>query len=347
MALPDLNVTGRAQNVLLAMANVATTQNPEYGQTPVGTLQVGISDEMKAGSELTISKNGHYRKGEIKYIPRATQSEVSDSIDCTTGTEDSYLVEDFILDIEKSIDIRLDMDTISVLEASASDMSGKFMREFNERIMRKMNAIRNSLNKACVDKIYTGFGAFYGGSDTQKQVKVIHAGATGIVAGAPVYEGLQTIKSDCSDIEMVGNPYIIGKGNFEKFNLLSTAGLQNSGIEGSFNAGYNFFVDKEVDVKGENDIIVAGQGAFQIYTFNRFAGNFAQNLGMLEEFTIPDPLIPNLTWDAKLEYDSCDRFWNLKLSISAGVFIMPTETYSAYDNLTGVNHLLSYKAISA
>lgn len=345
MGLPSLATKGRASDILLALETVATTQNPEYGQTPVGTLQVGYSAENKAGSTLDISANGHYKKGKIKYIPRKTENDVSDTFTCDFGTEDEYKEEDFILDITKEINITLSKDTVRVLENSASDLQDGRIREFNERVMRAMNAIRTSLNKEIVDKVYAGFGAFYGGSTTQKNINVLHNGATGIVGGAPVYSGLQTILSDASDIEMVGNPYIIGKGNFEKFaNLSGNTGLQNSGIDSSFNSGYNFFVDKAVDVKSANDIIVAGRGAFQVFNYNRFGGNLGGNYGLVEEFTIADPLIAGLQWDAQLKYDDCDQVWNLKLSTCAGVFIQPTDAYSTYDLLAGVNHLLSYKA---
>jgi hypothetical protein len=357
--LPSLAVTGRARDILFALSEVATTQNPEFLQTPVGTLKVGISAENKAGSVLSnLYQNGHYYKGVIKYIPRATISEVSNDTSCDFGTEDEYLTEDFVLDIYKEIDITLSLDTVRVLELSASQAQSGLglpadamikMREFNERFLRKTNAIRTALNKSVVDTIYSGgFGAFYGGSTTQKDVDVIHAGATGIVGGAPVYEGLQTILSDCSDIEMVGTPYIIGKGNFEKFARLSNyTGLQNSGIDGSFNSNYMFEVDKYVDTKGANDIIVAGKGAFQVFTYNKYAGNLGFNIGNAQAFTIPDPIVPNLTWDAKLEFLSCGEKFNLKLSVNAGVWIQPTEAFGYGDTLAGVNHLLSYKATLA
>lgn len=356
--IPSLNVTGRARDIIFALSEVATTQNPEYLQTPVGTLKVGISEENKAGSKLSnLYDAGHYYKGVIKYIPRATMAQVSDEPSCDFGTEDAFITEDFVLDIYKEIDITLTLDTVAVLEQSASQAiqglglpanSMIKMREFYERFLRKTDAIRTALNKEVVDRIYTNFGSFYGGSTTQKDIDVIHAGATGIVGGAPVYSGIQEIMSDCSDIQMAGNPYIIGKGNFEKFARLSNyTGLQNSGIESSINSGYQFEVDKYVDNKGANDIIVAGKGAFQVWTNPRFVKEFAVDLGTVQTFTIEDPIVPGLLWDAKMEFLSCGLKYNLKLSVNAGVWIQPTEAFGYGDTLQGVNHLLSYKANSA
>jgi hypothetical protein len=55
-------------------------------------------------------------------------------------------------------------------------------------------------------------------------------------------------------------------------------------------------------------------------------------------------MIPNLMYDAKFEFDTCTDTFLLRLSVNAGVYVVPTDAYGTYDDLAGSNGLLRYTA---
>jgi hypothetical protein len=211
-----------------------------------------------------------------------------------------------------------------------------------------MNAMRTSINNDVVTKLSTSFGVNVAqGDNLTRNIPVISNGATGIVAGAPVFSGFQTLLSDFTENELYGTPIIIGKGNFEKFDLgTSKYGLQNSGVDfGNIEQDYKFFVDKAVNtIVGANELIVMGEGVAQFMSWNKYVGKYAGTFGSATLFTIPDPLIPNLMYDAKFEFDTCTDTFLLRLSVNAGVYVIPTDAYGTYDDLAGSNGLLRYTA---
>jgi hypothetical protein len=355
----DFNVAGVCPAILTTLESVAGMNNPELKQTPVGTLVALSQPENQSAELLSVyggNKTGHALQARIKYLPRETKDTVKTTADCVAGESRQYLETESTLDIYRQKDIYLTMDEVRVFCKEASNYKAGLdipapMMEIYKRLASAMNAMRTSLNDAVVTKIEGAFGInSRTGSDSSVSIPVISAGATGIVAGAPIYSGLQTILTDFTDNELNGTPIIIGKGNFEKFDIATNRyGLQNSGINfANINQDYKFFVDKAVDtIVGANQLIVMGEGSAQFLSWNKFVGNFKTTIGSNAMFTIPDLLVPRLLWDVDFDWDACEKAFLLRLSINAGTFVTPTDAYSTYDDLAGTNGLLRYTATVA
>jgi hypothetical protein len=352
----DFNVAGVCPAILTGLEMVAGLNDPQLKQTPVGATVALSQPENQSVELLSVyggNKTGQAKQVRIKYMPRATKDTVKTTADCEAGDPVEYIEDDTTLDIYVQSDIKLSMDEIRVFceEASTAVVGLPVpynLREISKRILNVQNAMRQKINDAVVTKLLNGFGKnSRTDSNASVSIPVISNGATGIVSGAPIWTGIQTILSDFTDNELNGTPIIIGKGNFEKFDLgTNKYGLQNSGVDFSnINQDYKFFVDKAVNtIVGSNQLVVMGEGSAQFLSWNKYVGNYAGTFGAATLFTIPDALVPNLMYDAKFEFDTCTDTFLLRLSVNAGVYILPTDAYGTYDDLEGTNGLLRYTA---
>jgi hypothetical protein len=352
----DFNVAGVCPAILTGLEMVAGLNDPQLKQTPVGATVALSQPENQSAEILSVyggNKTGQAKQVRIKYMPRATKDTIKTTADCEAGDPVEYIEDETTLDIYVQADIKLSMDEIRVFcEEASSAVAGLpvpyNLREVTKRILNVQNALRQKINDAVVTKLLNGFGVnATTGVNTATQIPVINLGSTGIVGGAPVLTGIQTILSDFSENELNGTPIIIGKGNFEKFDLATNKyGLQNSGVDFSnIDQDYKFFVDKAVNtIIGANQLVVMGEGSAQFLSWNKYVGNYAGTFGAATLFTIPDALVPNLMYDAKFEFDTCSDTFLLRLSVNAGVYILPTDAYGTYDDLQGTNGLLRYEA---
>lgn len=352
----DFNVAGVCPAILTGLNMVAGLNDPQTKQTPVGATLALSQPENQSAEILSVyggNKTGTIKEVRVKYLPRVTADLIKDTADCVAGDPQTYVEDTTLLDIYKQYDIALGMDEIRVFCEEASTAVAGLpvpynLKEVSKRILSAMNAMRTSINNDVVTKLSASFGVnATTGVNTTTSIPVISNGATGIVAGAPVFSGFQTLLSDFTENELYGTPIIIGKGNFEKFDLgTNKYGLQNSGVDfGNIEQDYKFFVDKAVNtIVGANQLIVMGEGVAQFMSWNKYVGKYAGTFGAATLFTIPDPLIPNLMYDAKFEFDTCTDTFLLRLSINAGVYIIPTDAYGTYDDLAGSNGLLRYTA---
>ena len=352
----DFNVAGVCPAILTGLEMVAGLNDPQTKQTPVGATVALSQPENQSAEILSVyggNKTGQAKQVRVKYLPRMTKDQVKTTADCVAGDPVEYVEDDTLLDIYVQADISLGMDEIRVFcEEASTAVSGLpvpyNLKEISKRILNVQNALRTKINDAVVTKLKNGFGVnVTTGVATTTSIPVISNGATGIVAGAPVLAGFQTLLSDFTNNELYGTPIIIGKGNFEKFDLATNKyGLQNSGIDFSnIDQDYKFFVDKAVNtIVGANQLVVMGEGSAQFMSWNKYVGKYAGTFGSATMFTIPDAIVPNLMYDAKFEFDTCTDTFLLRLSVNAGVYIVPTDAYGTYDDLAGSNGLLRYTA---
>ena len=353
----NFNVAGVCPAILTGLEMVVGINDPQTKQTPVGATLALSQPENQSAEILEIygrNKKGHIKEARIKYMPRMTKDKVKTTADCVAGDPVEYIEDNTLLDIYAQVDIALGMDEIRVFCEEASTAVPGLpvpynLKEISKRILNAQNALRTTINDAVVTKISNSFGINARTEvATTTSIDVLHStGTTGIVSGAPIWTGIQTIQSDFTENELYGTPIIIGKGNFEKFDLgTNKYGLQNSGVDFSnIDQDYKFFVDKAVNtILGANQLIVMGEGSAQFMSWNKYVGAFEGTFGAATTFTIPDALIPNLMYDAKFEFDTCEDTFLLRLSVNAGVYIMPTNAYGTYDDLAGSNGLLRYTA---
>jgi hypothetical protein len=352
----DFNVAGVCPAILTGLEMVAGLNDPQTKQTPVGATLALSQPENQSAEILSVyggNKTGTIKEVRVKYLPRVTKDLIKSTADCVAGDPQTYVEDTTLLDIYKQYDISLGMDEIRVFCEEASTAVAGLpvpynLKEVSKRILSAMNAMRTSINDDVVTKLKNSFGInARTGVATTTSIPVISNGATGIVAGAPILAGFQTLLSDFTENELYGTPIIIGKGNFEKFDLATNKyGLQNSGVDfSSISQDYKFFVDKAVNtIVGANQLVVMGEGSAQFMSYNKYVGKYAGTFGGATLFTIPDPMIPNLMYDAKFEFDTCTDTFLLRLSVNAGVYVVPTDAYGTYDDLAGSNGLLRYTA---
>lgn len=349
---------GFCEALLIGLEQAAKENDPQFKQTPAGTLVMlqqpeNISLEIKSYDQ----GDGHHVDVRYRWIPRSTESEVLTSRDCSVEAEKAYQEATLQISEYRQVNVGLSMPTIAKYCSDASSISDggiagvtPLMKEVTKRIMLKMNALRQSIDRAILTDISNNYGQIQGFGSGTKSINLIHNGSTGIVPGAPIYQGLEELLHDYFNSEMVGTPLISGFGNFDKFNTSTrmAGGLQNSGLEfDSIQENFKFFPDLLSDsVLGANNITVLAPGSAQLVTYNANRGNFKGEFGATQLGIIPDPLVPGLFYDVQLDFDSCAKQFNLIIGVTFGLWTVPATSYTYPDRMGGVTGLFSYKALA-
>ena len=147
--------------------------------------------------------------------------------------------------------------------------------------------------------------------------------------------------------EQLGSPILLGKGNIsnymraQSFACCNDLGIDLSQSQSALTTGpFRFYLDHEVGtaVGGANQGIFFSPGSMQLITFNEYEGSFNQEINGTVFGTMPDPLIPGLTYDIRIFGRDCvtetnGEGWDVKISLIYDVFTMPEDIYETGDRL--------------
>src|SRR6185312_10374648 len=131
---------------------------------------------------------GHHVDVRYRYIPRSTESEVKTSRDCSVEAEKVYSEGLLQISEYRQVNVGLSMPTIAKYCSDASafskgdlKMPSPVMNEVTKRVMLKLNALRQSINRAILTDIKNNYGQIPGSATVTKDISLISNGATGIL----------------------------------------------------------------------------------------------------------------------------------------------------------------------
>jgi hypothetical protein len=335
---------GYCPSLLIGIEEVAKNNDPQFKLDPIGFTEALQQPENASASVKGYDVgNGHQVDVRVKYLQRSTESDVKTTADCNFGTHKPYKETTVSISDYVEIDIALAEEEVRLYCSQASDLK-KFgmttlMYDHVLRVMSSLNGVRSKMNRNLVSTMANNFDPHPGSSSSAKDVTMLGKTATGATAlQAPIWDGWNDIMQDYETAGLSGKPLVIGFGNFNRWNrTLGYACCNDAGVDASrLPSEYSYFRDLVAPSEwGANNIAVLAPGVVQLITYNKYRGTFVTegNKFALERFTIPDPTVPNLLWDAKLEFDSCTEVYNLKLSLTHGLFVLPNDSYAANDRL--------------
>lgn len=348
---------GYAPSVLLGLEEYAKENNPAKKLTPVGFWEAlndpeNYSPEIINASGMDGHVNGSGVSGNgivrVKYLNRTTASDAINNRNCDNGVHIPYKEKDVTLSIQKSIKIGFSRVEAKKYMKDASNIQNAgftpLMKAFNERILVSLNGVRQAVNNALLSEMSNNWSPK---SSTEgkaaKSVTLLGTNATGSTeTEAAILSGWNQIMYDYENAELSGTPLVVGFGNFARFaNSLGVGAVNMNGIdiEKVYKANFfKFYKDLAVSSPwgGENRIGVFAPGVVHAITFNEHEGDFLTsgdegNAVDADYFTIPDPILENVKWDAKMVFDKCLDLYTLEVFINAGLDVQPSDVYKSTD----------------
>lgn len=346
--------------------------------TPVGTLQ-SLFDPSNT-SVVSFQKIYDTYKNKpsvrVKYLPRTTMNDAVDYASCDPTIPNwGYNDRTINLTMQAGISTEISLNTLqlycqdatNVINASEGGLinlgpsNGMFKEHLNV-YYSFMDGMRQKIN----DKVIASMAANVGinkntGNNLPKSLCFLDA-----INGGKHEKGITELISDLAENEINCTPLIVGFGNFFKYNTSLSYGCCNyNGL--NFDAMnqaalHKYYYDTRVPkvLGADNDFFVYEPGSVQFVYYNLvkpLLQSGYSNIGDTMYGTLPDPLVPGLVYNLKIEKTNCainngrseiDIRWTLALWLDFDVVYLPTNLYKDGDNLYTnngiVNGLLRYTA---
>lgn len=333
---------GYCEAILLGLEEVAKNNDTQFKLTPIGFTEY-LNDPANASVEIKgyDKGDGHQVDVRVRYLQRSTVADTLTSRDCSQAPHQPY--KEALVNISgfRQISIGLDLAEVRRYCDAASTMvktgspATPLMAEHVKRIMNSMNGIRVAMNKDLLTLMASNFSPKPGSASTAKDVTLLGKHGAGATARqAPIWDGFNDIMMDYDGAELLDNPFIVGFGNFNRFNTALGYACCNDLVDMSqLSPKYNYFKDLTADsVWGANNFGVFAPGVVQLITFNENRGTFSGQHGASEYGVLPDPKIPGLLWDFQLDFDTCAKKYNLLVSLKFGLWTVPSDAYKSGDS---------------
>ena len=335
---------GYCPALLIGLEEVAKTNDPQFKLDPIGFAEAlqqpqNISTQVK-GYDVG---NGHQVGVRVKYLQRSTEADVQTTASCDFGAHKPYKEDTVTISDYVSTKIALDENEVRLYCSDASQLqkmgSTTLMHDHVLRVMSSLNGIRSKFNRNLLTAMANNFDPHPGSPATAKNVTLLGKAATGGTASqAPIWDGWNDVMQDYEEAGMNGKPLVIGFGNFNRWNrTLGYACCNDAGVDQSqLPSEYSYFRDLIApQVWGANNFAVLAPGVVQLITYNKYRGTFVEegNKFAIQRGVLPDPTVPGLLWDMKLEFDTCEEVYNLTLSLTHGLWTVPNDAFAANDRL--------------
>lgn len=334
---------GYCEALLLGLEDIAKDNDTQFKLTPIGFSEF-LNDEANASTEIKSydKGDGHQVDVRVRYLQRSVEADTQTTRDCNQGPHQPYKEGLVTIAGYRQISIGLDLAEVRKYCSDASDLqkvgspATSLMREHVKRVLVSLNGLRVGMNKDLLRTMANNFSPKPGGSAAAKDVTLLGRYATGSTAQqSPIWDGWNDVMQDYEAAELVDTPYVVGFGNFNRFNTgLGYACCNDNGINmENLSAKYKYYKDLTAEsILGANNFGVFAPGVVQLITFNENRGDFAGVHGASEYGVIPDPTIPNLFWDFQLDFDTCAKKYNLIVSNHYGLWTVPSDAYKSGDS---------------
>lgn len=345
------------QNLLLNIGEIDPTNNAQIKDRKAGFLQSLLSPINTVGFTRPPGKqsaNGHYVSWDVWYRKRATAADVAEEITCDPGTlqdKSSVTVES---PFQAQVTTQFRFDDIARFCQESSQMErlgnkpGGAMKEIVDGVMATFSALREKIDRILLAQVL---------NYAREAVSPYNVGFTALdlirtsADGAPIQAAWQTMRRNAENNEM-GFPLItVGQGYIQDF----VSGMK-FGCCNQYGADFMkmnedgmlaFFYDPNTNEElGDNNFIQYEPGALQFLWLNLNEGNMAGEFDGSFFFTIPDPLVPGLLYDAVYEVDKCGAggrpVVNLRLESRFGLFGRPDDAFKDSDPLYQFQGVIGY-----
>ena len=318
--------------------------------------------------------NGHNRTVQVKYKPRAVESQASDSLSCDNNIINAYQETTVTLPYVAQVTTFFNDETIRTYCDDASQMTTlgtpptRVMAEVLDGVLSSMNAIYAKMETDLTTSMSTQWGTYGSPPATVSTVNIPLTGTSNNLS-----EGIGVILANAEVDEFCGPVTIVGSGLFHRFARNQQAGAYSANQSG-VNQGamadaldYNFYLSqKTATTWGTNRIGVFAPGSVHLVQYNRNVGPaFTGDKGASTFARIIDPRVQcwapggyqNIEFDVQFKYLDCpqsvrndytgttttyDRGWLVMVSTSYGLFVNPRFSFDGADVASGSNGARQY-----
>ena len=317
--------------------DIAGINAPALNRQKVGYLDALMSEMNRMNMTATmVPSDGKFKSVQVNYQGQACDDDVVTT--CTPNCTPEVTPEPRSVNITEFSCAKYKM---SFSEDEMRKLCEADSIWVGQNIMRAMNAINVSVDKALLSIQSTNFGSFADGSGIQN-LPLFNA-----TTNAPNPMAWAAIRHFYDQLGASGSPLIIGGGSIDLFAKAqqiaccnSTAGMDLARMTGD---GY-FFNDINVNsILDPTEFIVLAPGAVQLITWNKYLGDYAKRNDSFEHGTIVDPFT-GLVYDLKTSYDDCTEKWYVELSLNWTPFFIPYNTFCSNSD---VNMTLKFADCSA
>lgn len=362
--------------ILIGLDEILKDGTPNELFTQVGLLQ-SLYDPSNRQPNTVVQNvdagNGHPKTVRIKHKQRATLNDTVTAKDCATGTPKSYFEETFnvnqyrqhTINVKES-DVRKLCDASSALQSvpgtnfrtwEGNNYNLQLMSEIVMEIMMDFDALRQAINKDLHTSLNLQFGKYQGGSTINIFNMYRSTTATALQEGSPVLSGFNQMKQQLARTTMTGLPIAVGEGALDlaisslQYGCCNSSGTDFGQMKN--NPGFKFYKDFTLgtdSIGDANGFALFMPGSMQFASYNEYVGpGFNRPIGVIERGTIPDPVIPGLTYDMRIIPNACSgstvvESYDVIVGVYFDLYVAPTNMFQSADRLSGVNGV--FKAIA-
>lgn len=295
--------------------------------------------------EVSPDNDGKYRTRNVKWIQRATPSDVEtqEISSCDGGDETGYLSEDFDIGLYVGIDWEISDRYL----AEICDNSGTF---FAKMLASKLNALVTKMDQAILASLWANGGVnIASGSNATRTYDLLDT--NGLVKAGAWSEMYGEFQID----NLINNGIIaIGAGKANQASNIMGVGCCNDGVNMNQipqNMGWNLYRDSNMNAgTGDPDnllILQPGWSKLVFWTQYQAAANaaigaiggaaFSESSGRMRGVFI-DP-VSGVPFDMAI-YPKCKDKYTVVLESFFDVWTTPTNAFSAGDTMSGYNGIL-------
>lgn len=367
---------GFARDLLLTAQQVFKGSAPDTKITAPEFLRLCL--DASQAQIISSAKNpvsGHVKDIKLKYRPRSTRGNSSDSFSCDADTARSYSEATITQSLFRQIAVHFSFDTIARFEEEASQLRqmqgvparlGGIMNEVYATLSSEMNGLLGSIDYDLLTKLNASWGINAStGLNTATTVNFNDDGTVNLFS-----EGMTKLLYDISYNEMdVNNVGIVGNGHIASYYLQKNAiGANQSGLNAAalgYPAFYNDFYS--VSAWGANKFGIVDKSSLQFLDLNANQGFKIFDYGTSVYFMMPMLITASngqsltMNFDVQVKFIDCptsidDRYGNPQ-TLQPGmivfvrkpfdIFLPPSTAYAADDRLSGNNGTLLYTATNS
>jgi len=317
---------------------------PLLRRSPLGYLEALTSQLNRQGvEEIPIQRGDKLTTSRIKYMNRAVESQVSETIDrsCSNGDFDDYNEVNF--EITKEVEERWSLNEIefrSICEGN-QEFATKMMNSHLDNIARKINkrllteqAANMGVNKST-------------GLSTARTVTVFPA-----ATGNPNPRPIQLINFDYKvSNQSKGTPIIVMSDLMYQYHTALQVGCCNDGGTDmgrlAAQLGYAPFLDVTInEVFDANEFVVLEPTMVKFVGYNEYVGQSVKMWEQEVHTTFVDP-VTNIMYDLKIIYACDNESWTWILRKRYDIFFQPSDAWHPEDPLSSTNGTLLYLAATS
>jgi len=307
---------GLCSSIQVNLNDVAGTNAPALARQKVGTIDGLMSDVNRAGFTAEIvPTNGKFRAVQINYIGQACDGDVVTSCAANCNDEVEPAPQEQLITEFSCAKYKMAFDENEMRKICEADNIW-----VAQNIMRAMNAINVSVDKAMIALLNTNSGGLSSGPGSLSIPFFTTAGLPNPMAWAQILSEFDAQGAS-------GAPIIVGGQQVDLYAKAQSIACCNTvaGMDLSQGAGTAFFYsDPSINTVASATTAYAwAPGAVQMVTWNKYLGDYAKRNDSFEHGTIVDPFT-GLVYDLKTSYNDCTEKWYVELALNWAPIFMPT-----------------------